>query len=129
MKVNMKPIDRFLAKVSMPQSSATHCWAWKASRTQQGYGMFSYQGRSIPAHRFAFEHYKGEIPDKNIVHQVCQNNCCVNPDHLIICTKSESRLKYNSTRIHPDAKKLIQNIKEHGILGEDLDDFGFSKAV
>jgi len=129
MKVNMKPIDRFLAKVSIPQSSATHCWAWKASRTQQGYGMFSYQGKSIPAHRFAFEHYKGEIPDKNIVHQVCQNNCCVNPDHLVICTKSESRLKYNSTRIHPDAKKLIQNIKEHGILGEDFDDFGFSKEV
>ena len=125
----MKPIDRFLAKVSMPQSSATQCWAWKASRTQQGYGMFSYKGRSIPAHRFAFEHYKGEIPDKNIVHQICQNNCCVNPDHLVICTKSESRLKYNSTRIHPDAKKLIQNIKEHGILGEDLDDFGFSKVV
>ena len=125
----MKPIDRFLAKVSMPQSSATQCWAWKASRTQQGYGMFSYKGRSIPAHRFAFEHYKGEIPDKNIVHQICQNNCCVNPDHLVICTKSESRLKYNSTRIHPDAKKLIQNIKEHGILGEDLEDFGFSKEV
>ena len=125
----MKPIDRFLAKVSMSQASATHCWVWKASRTQQGYGMFSYKGKSIPAHRFAFEHYKGEIPDSNIVHQVCQNNCCVNPDHLVICTKSESRLKYNSTRIHPDAKKLIQNIKEHRILGDDFEDFGFSKEV
>ena len=83
MEFNMKPIARFLAKVSIPQSSATHCWAWKASRTQQGYGMFSYQGKSIPAHRFSYEHYKENIPDKNIVHQVCQNNCCVNPDHLI----------------------------------------------
>ena len=128
MEFNMKPIDRFLAKVSIPQSSATHCWAWKASRTQQGYGMFSYQGKSIPAHRFAFEHYVSEIPDKNIVHQVCQNNCCVNPEHLIICTKSESRLKYNSTRIHPDAKKLIQSIREYGPV-EDMDDFGFSKEV
>ena len=71
--------------------------------------------------------YKGAIPDKHIVHQVCQNNCCVNPDHLIVCTKSESRLKYNSTRIHPDAKKLIQSIKERG--PEDLDDFGFSSVV
>ena len=129
MELNMKPIDRFLAKVSIPQASATQCWVWKASRTQQGYGMFSYQGKSIPAHRFAFKHYVSEIPDSNIVHQVCQNNCCVNPDHLIICTKSESRLKYNSTRIHPDAKKLIQNIKEHRILGEDFEDFGFSKEV
>ena len=90
--------------------------------------MFSYQGKSIPAHRFAYEHFRGGIPDKHIVHQVCQNNCCVNPDHLIICTKSESRLKYNSTRIHPDAKKLIQSIKERGPK-DHIDDFGFSKEV
>ena len=122
----MNAIDRFLGKIS--KNSGSDCWQWTASRTQQGYGMFSYQGKSIPAHRFAYEHFKGEIPDKHIVHQVCQNNCCVNPEHLIICTKSESRLKYNSTRIHPDAKKLIQNIKERG--PEDgLDDFGFSKEV
>ena len=123
----MKPIERFLTKISI-QNSGNDCWQWIASRTQQGYGMFSFQGKSIPAHRFAYEHYKGEIPDKHIVHQVCQNNCCVNPEHLIICTKSESRLKYNSTRIHPDAKKLIQNIKEIGPV-DGLDDFGFSKEV
>ena len=127
MELNMKPIDRFLAKVRKT-NSGNDCWPWKASRTQQGYGMFSYQGKSIPAHRFSYEHYKEKIPDKNIVHQVCQNNCCVNPEHLIICTKSESRLKYNSTRIHPDAKKLIQSIREYGPV-EDMDDFGFSKEV
>ena len=56
-------------------------------------------------------YHKKEIPDKLIVHQICQNNACVNPEHLIVCSKSESRLKYNSTRVHPDAKKLIQNLK------------------
>jgi hypothetical protein len=34
-------------------------------------------------------------------------------------------LKYNSTRIHPDAKKLIQNIKL-GSTEDHMDDFGFS---
>ena len=124
MKFPQKAIDRFNAKVT----KSTDCHNWTAARQKQGYGMFSFQGKSIPAHRFAYEHYKGEIPDKHIVHQVCQNNCCVNPEHLVICTKSESRLKYNSTRIHPDAKKLIQSIKERG--PEDgLDDFGFSREV
>ena len=122
----MKEIDRFLKKVA--KLGNDDCWLWKASKTQQGYGMFSYQGRSIPAHRFSYLHHKGEIPTGHIVHQNCQNNGCVNPEHLVVCTKSESRLKYNSTRIHPDAKKLIQNIKERG--PEDgLDDFGFSKEV
>ena len=120
----MKEVDRFRTKFS--NSSNTGCWTWIASKTQQGYGMFSYRGKSIPAHRFAYIHYKGEIPSKHIVHQTCQNNGCVNPEHLITCTKSESRLKYNSTRIHPDAKKLIQNIKQ-GTTEEHMDDFGFSK--
>ena len=122
----MNAIDRFLGKITK-QDKEDGCWQWTASRTQQGYGMFSFQGKSIPAHRFAYEHYKGDIPDNNIVHQVCQNNRCVNPDHLIVCTKSESRLKYNSTRIHPDAKKLIKDIKERG--PEDMNDFGFSSET
>ena len=56
----MKEIERFLAKIS--KNSGSDCWTWKASRTQQGYGMFSYQGKSIPAHRFSFTHYKGRYP-------------------------------------------------------------------
>jgi len=122
----MNAKERFLAKIS--KNKKNKCWEWTASRTQQGYGMFSHEGRSVPAHRFAYLEFSGEIPDKNIVHQICQNNCCVNPDHLIVCTKSESRLKYNSTRIHPDAKKLIQSIKERGP-SDHIDDFGFSKET
>ena len=103
MEFENESIDPF-GKISK-QNSGVNVEEWtRTSRTQQGYGMFSYQGKSIPAHRFAYEHFKGEIPDKHIVHQVCQNNCCVKSDHLIVCTKSESRLKYNSTRIHPGSK-------------------------
>jgi len=120
----MKPIDRFLTKIV---EGKTGCWEWTAARTQHGYGMFSYQGKSIPAHRFSYIHHKGDIPDGQIVHQTCQNNCCVNPDHLTLCTKSETRLKYNSTRIHPDVKNLIQGIKQMGPINDHLFDFGFSK--
>ena len=121
----MNAIDRFLGKIS--KNSGSDCWQWTASRTQQGYGMFSYQGKSIPAHRFSYLHHKGEIPLGNIVHQICGQNSCVNPEHLIICTKSESRLDYNSTRVHPDTKKLLQDIKQDK---EEPDaDFGFGSDV
>ena len=122
----MKKIDRFLTKIS--KNTGSECWTWTASKTQQGYGMFSYQGKSIPAHRFSYIHHKGNIPWGNIVHQTCQNNSCVNPEHLIVCTKSESRLEYNSTRIHPDAKKLIQNLKFEK-REDHPEDFGFSEDV
>tara|TARA_B100001029_G_C14705923_1_gene257420 strand:- start:42 stop:413 length:372 start_codon:yes stop_codon:yes gene_type:complete len=123
----MTEIARFLAKI-IKQNSGRDCWTWKASKTQQGYGMFSYQGKSIPAHRFSYIHYKGEIGEGQIVHQTCQNNSCVNPDHLIVCTKSESRLKYNSTKVHPDAKKLIQDLRYNREESKS-DDFGFAEDV
>ena len=56
--------ERFLAKVS--KNKDNKCWEWTASRTQQGYGMFSHNGKSVPAHRFAYLEFSGEIPDKNI---------------------------------------------------------------
>ena len=52
----MKEIERFLTKID--KNTGSGCWAWKASKTQQGYGMFSYQGKSIPAHRFSYLHHK-----------------------------------------------------------------------
>jgi len=83
--------------------------------------------KSIPAHRFSYLHHKGEIPSGYIVHQICGQNSCVNPEHLIVCTKSESRLDYNSTRVHPDAKKLLQDIRHDK---EEPDaDFGFGTDV
>jgi len=121
----MKEIERFLTKIN--KNTGSGCWTWKASKTQQGYGMFSYQGKSIPAHRFSYLHHKGEIPSGYIVHQIWGQNSCVNPEHLIVCTKSESRLDYNSTRVHPDAKKLLQDIRHDK---EDSDaDFGFGTDV
>jgi hypothetical protein len=117
----MKTIDRFLSKI---HKESNKCWSWTASKTRQGYGMFSHLGKSIPAHRFSYIHHTGDIPTGYIVHQICQNNCCFNPVLLILCTKSESRLEYNSTRIHPDAKKLIDNIKKSK--SEPINDFGFS---
>jgi len=121
----MKEIERFLTKID--KTTGSECWAWKASKTQQGYGMFSYQGKSIPAHRFSYLHHKGEITSGYIVHQICGQNSCVNPEHLIICTKSESRLDYNSTRVHPDTKKLLQDIRYDK---EEPDaDFGFGVDV
>ncbi len=121
----MKEIERFLVKID--KNTGSGCWTWKASKTQQGYGMFSYQGKSIPAHRFSYLHHKGEISSGYIVHQICGQNSCVNPEHLIVCTKSESRLDYNSTRVHPDAKKLLQDIRHDK---EEPDaDFGFGTDV
>ena len=78
------------------------CWFWTASKTKQGYGMFSYKGKSIPAHRFAYIAYKGEIDKSKIVHQKCNNTYCVNPDHLYLTTKSETRSNFYILRVNQE---------------------------
>ena len=64
--------------------------------------MFSYDGKSIPAHRFAYIAYKGPIEQDKIVHQSCNNTYCVNPEHLYLTTKSETRNRFYELRINPE---------------------------
>ena len=96
--IDVKAIKRFEKKIIKTKD----CHFWTASKTKQGYGMFSYEGKSIPAHRFAYMTYVGEIEDTKIVHQSCNNTYCVNPEHLYLTTKSETRNKFYELRINPE---------------------------
>ncbi len=96
--INEKDIKRFEEKIIKSET----CHFWIASKTKQGYGMFSYNGKSIPAHRFSYLAYKGNIDKEKIVHQSCNNTYCVNPEHLYLTTKSETRNKFYELRINPE---------------------------
>ena len=96
--IDVKAIKRFEKKIIKTKD----CHFWTASKTKQGYGMFSYEGKSIPAHRFAYMAYVGDIEDTKIDHQSCNNTYCVNPEHLYLTTKSETRNKFYELRINPE---------------------------
>ena len=144
MKFPQKAIDRFNSKVSKTEN----CHIWTAARQKQGYGMFSYDGKSLPAHRFSYLLHKGEIAENMVVHQTCENNACVNPEHLVLQTKSQNKRNYNSVRVskemveresvkylfrlrnlRPDLEKEIDNLLQYLTVKkqEEDDDFGFSK--
>jgi hypothetical protein len=101
MKFPQKDIDRFNAKINRTND----CHEWNASKQKQGYGMFSYDGKSKPAHRFSYLLHKGEIEENMVVHQTCENNSCVNPDHLELQTKSQNKKNYNSTHV---SKNMVE---------------------
>ena len=96
-----KAIKRFEAKIKKTDS----CHHWTAAKQKQGYGMFSYAGKSTPAHRFAYLLYKGDIAENMVVHQTCENNGCVNPEHLELQTKSQNKKSYGSVRV---SKEMIE---------------------
>ena len=102
MKFPKKAVDRFNAKINKTEN----CHIWNAARQKQGYGMFSYDGKSLPAHRFAYLLHKGEIAENMVVHQTCENNACVNPEHLVLQTKSQNKRNYNSVRV---SKEMVES--------------------
>lgn len=82
------PLERFCDKVVFAPSG---CVEWTAARTYNGYGRFTLgHGRSVPAHRFAYEQFVGPVPDGMEMDHLCRNPACVNPKHLEPVTRKEN---------------------------------------
>jgi hypothetical protein len=79
------PKERFWSKVS----KGSGCWLWTAAMSD-GYGVFWFEGRTTPAHRWAFEQENGAIPSAAIVRHHCDNPACVRPDHLRVGTHGDN---------------------------------------
>lgn len=60
----------------------TGCWVWTAGLSAGGYAYLYHQGKRYRAHRLAYEHYIGPIPDGLVLDHACHNTACVNPAHL-----------------------------------------------
>ena len=66
------------------------CWEWLNSKDGCGYGMFSYNGSSMRAHRWSYEALVGPIPPGMQLDHLCRNPSCVNPSHLEPVTRDEN---------------------------------------
>lgn len=75
----------------------TGCHVWlrackgKEVATGGGYGCLSLHGRTIAAHRFAWERIHGPIPSGLQVRHQCHNTKCVNVAHMLLGTNEENQ--------------------------------------
>ncbi len=58
----------------------TRCWEWTGGIDKSGYGRFSWEGKTMGAHRASFLLAYGEQPE--VVCHKCGVRHCVRPDHL-----------------------------------------------
>ena len=79
--------ERFWSKVRMTNT----CWIWTASN-QHGYGYFGIEGKLMRVHRLVYETMVGPIPNELVLHHLCNNTLCVNPEHLEPVTQRENVL-------------------------------------
>lgn len=94
------------------------CWNWAGPLNPRGYGQFRVGVQMLRAHRVLYSWLVGPIAEGLVLDHLCENQACVNPDHLKPTTQ-----KFNVLRGHGisarNAKKTCCPIG-HPLEGENL---------
>src|SRR5215213_6172805 len=58
------------------------CLEWTKCKTPDGYGQLQHRRQRWLAHRFAYVHRVGPIPDGLVIDHLCRNPACINVEHM-----------------------------------------------
>ena len=97
--------ERFWEKVEKTDT----CWLWLGALGHFGHGTFKVEGKTVKAHRYAYELLIGSIPDGLVLDHVCQIPPCVNPDHLEPVTQRENVQRGSTPPANNARKELCLN--------------------
>ena len=105
--------DRFLKKVDQSEAH-TKCHIWLASKNKTGHGMFSVMGKTIPASRYSFMMYKGEVANHEVVTQPSFNPSFENPEHLELSYKRRlsKRISVNPAQLESGSINFLVRLKK-----------------
>jgi hypothetical protein len=80
MAIDQSIAERFWATASI--GAPDECWRWKGPISTAGHGYFRHGGKSVCAHRIAYQLSGGVISERERVFHRCSLLSCVNPAHL-----------------------------------------------
>lgn len=89
-------------------NSETKCWMWQRSFDKHKKPCFSYKGKIFTTIRTIYQLYTGEISTKFRIRHKCDQDHCINPDHLYLIPID----KNNSNILYINAKKGLTIITD-----------------
>jgi HNH endonuclease len=94
------PVSRFYERILYAENG---CWLWQGKISSSGYALLSIKGRYVHVHRWAYEHFRGVIPEGLLIDHLCKHRSCVNPEHLQPVTYQENnqRARTHCWQGHP----------------------------
>jgi len=108
--------ERFAASFIPEPNSG--CWLWLGNLHRMGYGRLKEGKRVISAHRFAYEYYRGTIPNGLVIDHLCRVPSCVNPWHMEVVTNTVNILRGEGFSARN--AKQTHCIHGHLLAGENL---------
>lgn len=121
LQIRGNPEAAFLSHVD--RQGDDECWLWTGCVGDGGYGYFQSGGRARLAHRWAYEHFVGEIPDgmdlDHVLAKGCTNRNCVNwVRHLEPVTRQENLMRGSSFAALNAAKESC--LRGHEFTSENI---------
>lgn len=108
---DLDEISRFNEKFT----KGPDCWIWGAATDkandgdQLNYGQFSFRGRNVGAHIFAFMLAYGSAPPNHDIAHKCANTLCVNPEHLWARSRKQNMANKLTRERLSESKKSNRN--------------------
>lgn len=116
------PEAAFLAKTE-PLVGDPGCLIWTGGTDRDGYGQLGVNGRTVKAHRYAWERERGPIPDGMTIDHTCWERSCVNPEHLRLATRADNNRNLSGVRknggglprgVTRDGRRYRARVKHNG---------------
>src|SRR3990167_537203 len=92
------------------------CWIWKKATGCGGYGKKYAHDKTILAHRFYYEKFKGKISKGLCLDHLCKTRHCVNPDHLEPVTQLENNRRGRGTKFNIGIAQEIRLLHKQKLL-------------
>lgn len=114
------PDEAFLARTEPLLWSS--CVVWTGATDRKGYGSLRVDGRTVYAHRYAWEREHGPVPDTMEVDHMCFERSCCNVDHLRVATRQQNMQNRSGSNLGRDLprgvtrhrRRYVAQVKHNG---------------